>query len=402
MLSSPRLKKKDFNMPQPIRKHIQEIHEDIIKEPPFYTLLIDGGSLLFTSMRDESVNSDGVHYGGIYQFLLQVKMQLSKRHFSYVYVFFDDEYSGKLRYDLYKPYKANRDKHYGDYEPNMSDYMKEVNAKIKSMEAYLFNKGAKNTPKNKWEKLIDENFDRERNILMQMFEELYIRCYMDEVCEGDDLIAYYCKNRKPNEKIVIVSGDADLTQLLCDDIIIYNLNKKVFLSTNNFQTYFGFHPSNVLTRKIMIGDTSDNIGNIKGLSEDGLMKMMPEIKNKPVSVEDIKKRAGELIEERKSQKKKPLQLHENIVNGVSNKQYNGDFYEINKKIIDLSEPILTQEAKDIMDEMMYAPLDPSGRSFENLYGLIKHYNIGELLSETKFASFFGIFKTLEKENSLIK
>ena len=151
----------------------------------------------------------------------------------------------------------------------------------------------------------------------------------------------------------------------------------------------------------MIGDTSDNIGNIKGLSEEGLMKMMPEIKNKPVSVDDIKKRAGELIEERKKEKKKPLQIHENILNGVSNKQYDGDFYEINKKIIDLSNPILTKEAKKNIDNMMYAPLDPCGRSFENLYGLIRHYNIGDLLSETKFASFFGIFKTLENENRLI-
>ena len=373
----------------------------MIKEPPFYTLLIDGGSLLFTSMRDESVNSDGIHYGGIYQFLLQVKMQLSKRHFTYVYVFFDDEYSGKLRYDLYKPYKANRDKHYADYEPNMSDYMRQVNDKVKAMQDYLFNKNKGKTPKNKWEKLIDENFDRERAILMEMFEELYIRCYMDDVCEGDDLIAYYCKNRKPNEKIVIMSGDVDLTQLLCDDIIIYNLTKKVYLSTNNFFTYFGYHPSNVLTRKIMIGDISDNIGNIKGLSEEGLMKLMPEIKNKPVSVDDIKKRAGELIEERKKEKKKPLQIHENIINGIPNKQYDGDFYEINKKIIDLSNPMLTKEAKKNLDDMMYAPLDPNGRCFENLYELIRHYNIGELLSETKFASFFGIFKTLENENSLI-
>ena len=121
-------------MAQPVKKRIQEVHPEMIQEAPFRTLLVDGNSLLFVSMSDPKVNADHLHYGGIFQFLLQLRMMLTKGEFKYIYVFFDNEYSGYLRYKEYAPYKANRDKNYADY--GLSDYMKEVNAKVKGMMKY--------------------------------------------------------------------------------------------------------------------------------------------------------------------------------------------------------------------------------------------------------------------------
>ena len=65
-------------MSQPIRKKIQEEHPDLIKEKPFYTLLVDGNSLLFFSMVDPTINQNGVHIGGVFQFLLQLRMLINK------------------------------------------------------------------------------------------------------------------------------------------------------------------------------------------------------------------------------------------------------------------------------------------------------------------------------------
>ena len=393
-------------MAQPIRKIIQEQHSETIKEEPIYTLLVDGNSLLFSCFADNKVNSNGVHYGGVFQFLLQLKILLSKKAFDYIYVFFDNEYSGALRWQTYNLYKQNRDKHYADYF--VSDYMKEVNAKVRGMMDY-FNKKKGVAQKNNdrkqsdWDKFIDANFDRERDILCLMFNELYIRWNIDEVTEGDDQIAYYCLHKKPNEKIVIVSSDMDISQLLADDICIYNQKIKKFVTNKNFKENFGYDYRNVLVKKIFTGDTSDNIGNIKGLSEDGFMKLMPEAKDREVTVEEVKERARLLIEERKAEKKKPLQLHENIVNGISNKNYEGDFYEINKKIINLKQPILSKEAEETLDEMMYAPQDPDGRSFKNLYKIILDEKIEELMGDTKFASFFAPFRSFtEREEKRFK
>lgn len=388
---------------QPVKKQIQEAHQNLIYGTPTLTMLVDGNSLLFSSFADDKVNSDNVHYGAIFQFLLQLRIQLTKRQFDKIVVFFDDEYSGVMRYNLYHDYKLNRDKHYEDYY--VSDYMKQYNANLKAMQQHIFNKKNKNgeikpdREKSEWDKFIDANFDRERDILCMMLNELCIRWHMDEIVEGDDLIAFYCKNKKKNEKILIISSDMDLCQLLADDIMIYNQVKKIYVSNRNFKEYFGYVPENVLIKKVFCGDTSDNIGNVKGLSENGFFELMPEAKNRKVTIDEVKTRAQQLIDERISAKKKPYVLHENIVKGISNKKYDGDFYEINRLIIDLQNPLLTDDAKDEMDGLVNAPMDVTDRTTKNLLQIIYDNRIEEIMGDTKFATFFAPFKRIAEQET---
>lgn len=390
-------------MGQPVRKKIKETYGEEIGNKPIYTLLVDGNSLLKVAMRDEMLNSRGEHIGGVFQFLIQLKKLIVTRDWDYVYCFFDDTFSGILRYNLYKPYKANRDKHYEDYgkDEEMSDYYKAFNAKVEKISNYFkkkkYEEDIKAGKEVSQEDQDDANFKRERALLLYYLNELYIRWVKDEKgTEADDLIAYYIKNKKPEDKCVIVSADMDLTQLLSDDVYIYNPHLHKNITSKNFKKEFGYPYENVVTKKIMCGDTSDNISNISLLSENKLFEIMPEMKEKPVTVEEIIERAKNLCEERKNEKKKPLKVCENIINGVANKEYDGDFYEINRKIIDLSEPLLTKDAKEELDSMMYAPQDPDGRSFANIYKLIKEDGITELYDESKFSTFFSSFKPFIK------
>ena len=385
-------------MQQPVRKVVKEKYGEEIGLKPIYTLLVDGNSLMKVCMKDPKLNTKGEHVGGLFQFLLQLKKLMTTRDWDYVYCFFDDTYSGILRYKLYPYYKRNRDKHYEDYgkDETLSDYMKEYNARLDSMTRYFKKKAyerdvaAGKEPTQ--EEIDDANFKRERQRLFSYLNELYIRWIMDSNgTEADDLIAYYIKNRKPEEKIVIVSSDMDLSQLLCDDVYIYNPHLHKNITHKNFKREFGYDYRNVVTKKILCGDDSDNISNIAGLSEKKLFETVPEMLDRAVTVDEVIERAKKLIEERIASKKKPLKVHENIVNGVSNKDYNGDFYEINRKIIDLNEPLLTQEAKDEIDSMAYAVQDPSGRSFKHLYGLVLEDKIIDLMDENHFSSFFSSF-----------
>lgn len=381
-------------MAQPIRNKIKNAHPETTAKP-FYTLLVDGTNLLKLSFADPRVNTRGEHYGGIFQFLLQLKIFMAKRPFDYIYVFFDDEDSGMLRYRLYKEYKANRDKNYAEHD-GLSDYMKAVNEKVKQMQRYFFDKKQKKSqkPKSDKDKLVEENFARERDMLCRYFNELFIRWQMDTETEGDDLISYYVHHKKPEEMIYIMSADEDLTQLISDKVCIYNIRLKKPFSNKNFKEEKGFPHENVVLKKIFLGDTSDNIGNIRGLSEDRLMEMMPEIAERPVTVNEVKERARLLCEERIKQKKKPLQWQQNIVDGVSNKVYEGDFYEINNKLINLDMPLLTEGAEQELKEMMYNAQDPEGRSFSNLYKYILEDDITELRSDSAFSRFFIPFKQL--------
>lgn len=390
-------------MGQPVRKKIKETYGDEIGEKPTFTLLVDGNSLLKVSMRDEMINDRGEHVGGIFQFLIQLKKLMTTRDWDYVYCFFDDKFSGILRYNLYHDYKANRDKHYEDYgkDEGLSDYMREFNARIEGMTKYFKKKKYEHdlsSGKNISQKEQDDaNFSRERQRILHYLNELFIRWEMDEKgTEADDLIAYYIKNKKPGEKCVIVSADMDLTQLLSDDVYIYNPHLHKNITSLNFKKEFGYPYQNVVTKKILCGDSSDNISNISLLSEKKLFETVPEMLERAVTVEEVIEKARSLIQERIKDKKKPLKVYENIVNGVANKEYNGDFYEINKKLVDLSEPMLTPEAKEDMDAMMYAPQDPEGRSFSNIYRLVKEDGITELYDESKFSTFFSSFKPLIK------
>lgn len=377
-------------MAQPVKKVIKDIHPELSNKP-IYTLILDGTNILRRSFVSNKINTKGIHYGGIFQFLLSLKILLQQKTYDYIYVFFDDEDSGILRYEIYNDYKANRDKKYAQHSEEQSDYMKAINAKVKNMQDYFY---GKNKKKNKTpeEVIVDENFARERDRLFEYFNELYIRWIFNDKTEGDDLIAYYVLNKKPEEKIVIMSADEDLTQLISDTVCIYNPNLKKYLSKDNFKKYRDIPVENVLIKKIFCGDTSDNIGNIDGLSEKKLFDLMPEIKDRPITIEEVKERAKLLNEERVKEKKKPLKVYENIINGVSRKKYNGDFYEINDKIINLKKPLLTDEAKEELDEMRYAPQDPTDRSMQNLYKLVEEDDILELLDHDKFANFFSSFK----------
>lgn len=379
-------------MAQPIRKQIAKIHPELA-EKTIYTLLVDGTFILKVCEAASMKNSRGEEYGALFTFLIKLKTLLKKKDFDYVYVFFDDENSGILRYELYKEYKANRDKNYSMYLLGQSDYARRYNETMRNMRNAIVKKQKKREITDEEEqKKID--FARQRDLLMKYFEELFIRCMFDSETEGDDMIAYYVMNKKPNEKIVIATGDMDLSQLLASDVCIWNPKKNSFLTYDSFKTEFGYPSENVLIKKIFCGDASDNIGNIEGVSDIRLMEIMPEMKERPVTVDEIKERTRQLIEERISKKKKPLKYQENILEGKSKKQYDGDFYEINEKIINLRKPLLTDKAKEMIDEARYNAIDPEGRSLANMAAYMREDDITELLDDRKFASFFIEFNAL--------
>jgi 5'-3' exonuclease len=273
-------------------------------------------------------------------------------------------------------------------------YKKEQKKKKTENKVYSEEELAIMEERRKKKEIVDENFERERNLIMMYCVEMSIRVLFDDKTEGDDFIAYYVAHKKPEERVIIVSTDQDLTQLISPTVAVYNRSLKKYLNVKNFQKIKGYPVENVLLRKIFCGDTSDNIGNIKGLSENRLMELMPEIAERPVTIDEVKERAQKMIDERVKEKKKPLQWHENIINGVSNKEYNGDFYEINEKIINLKKPLLTKRAEEDIEAMMYAPMEPDDNSFSNLYQMIVRDGIENLIDANEFSRFFVPFKEL--------
>lgn len=383
-------------MTQPIPQKIQENNPDLIKPKQFNTLLVDGSNLLEISCIHKKLNSKGREIGGIYQFLLQLKLLLKKGNFRYVYVMWDGFNSGQLRHIYNTDYKANRDKNFSD--DNLSDYMKEVEAHIRYMEQKIFNKPRKSESEK-------ENFMWQREILIKCLDELCVRqCLYDEV-EADDFIGYYVSHKLPEENIVIFSNDRDLTQLIHkssinkdkDDVIIAIKPHKSdirFINSRNHIDEMGYHYENVVLKKVICGDTSDNIKGIKGVGEKTLLTNFPQFLSRKVTLEEVINGASLINEERKKNKQKPLKWAENIVNRVTDGVTGSKIYEINEKIIDLTNPLMHEGAKELLDNIMYAPLDTEERNIENLYNIIIENDIDELKNEVYFSNFFIEYKFL--------
>jgi len=356
-----------------------------------YTLLLDMNNIMKISLVNHEMNSDGKEYGMVMTALRMIGDVLKKKDFNYCIAAYDGIGSGVLRWKLYKDYKANRGKKYELHDPDLSDYEKKL---ILTQMIVLEKSREKREKSAKYQESDDENFERQKYILQNILEELCIRQYEFENVEGDDIISYYVKNKKDNEKVVIVSSDKDLTQLISDTVIIYNPRIKEFITKDNSIEKIGITHKNIVLEKILCGDVSDNIKGVKGLGEQTLLKLFPQIKADKLDLKAIIERSKELLIERKEAKKKPLKTLENIVNGVTDGCQGDNLYEINQKIIDLSEPLLTKEAEQGLSDVLYAPIDTNDRDMKNIYHIIESNGMNKLLDEDKFGDVFSSYSRI--------
>jgi 5'-3' exonuclease len=161
------------------------------------------------SLTDKRMNNSGEQYGGVVRFINRLGIILSKKDFDYCIVSWDGPGSGILRWRMYEDYKANRDKHYDmlNVETDYDKYFRDFQRKV--IEA----KKKKPTLRGETD---EEAFQRQKNIIQDILEELCIRQYEFEDVEGDDIVAYYV-NKPYSEKIMIY---------LC---YIDNTNKRILL-----------------------------------------------------------------------------------------------------------------------------------------------------------------------------
>lgn len=334
------------------------------------TLLVDGNSLYkrgFIGARNE-YNSKGEHIGGTYQFITVLRKLLNDNLYHNCYTFWDGEFSGKLRWEIYKDYKSGRGKDY-------------IN-------------GTK--PED-----VEEVY--QRKVVFNYLEELFVRQLIDEKVESDDFIAYYCKLRKDTEKITVITNDRDLCQLIDDNVRVYLLDLKTYVDKNTFKYYFDYHYTNVVLVKMLCGDNSDSIKGIKRVGVDTLLTHFPQLKEREVTLDEIIEQAKEIQENRVQNKKKPLKVLDNIINRTTDGIQGDKIYEINKVLIDLSNPLLTEESKINFNELITSKLSEDDRSIKNAYKMLKQDGIDKVIGQTRYKEYLLPFKKLmerEKNNNI--
>jgi DNA polymerase-1 len=154
--------------------------------------------------------------------------------------------------------------------------------------------------------------------------------------EADDVIAYMSKKlpQSPEDRAFIVSSDKDYLQLVTDQIIVYRPVEKEFYTKNIVREKFNLDPGNFILYKTLMGDASDALPGIKGLGEKSLFKLFPELSTHDLTFEDILD-----ISEEKMDKHV---IYARILHDI-------EMLENKYKIMDLSNPMMTDEDKEYVD-----------------------------------------------------
>ena len=290
------------------------------------TLLVDGNNLLkigFHGVKDYYHN--GNHIGGIWHFLNTIRRFIEEHNFDKIVVFWDGEGNSSKRKIIYPQYKENRIQEQNEF-------------KVQSF-----------------------TFQKER--VKQYLEEMFVRQVNVDNNEADDLIAYYCQIAE-NEKITIFSSDKDLTQLISENVSIYSPSaKQMYKNGDKIKLKEHEIPhNNILTYKILTGDKSDNIDGIYYLGDKTLFKLFPELLEQELTITDILSKAENLLKEDKENTALKNLLTGKTKSGI----YGDEYYEINKKIVDLSDPMIDDEGKEVVELYYTETLDPNGRGHRNL------------------------------------
>jgi DNA polymerase-1 len=294
------------------------------------TLLIDGNNLFtigFHGVRE--FYSEGKHIGGVFHFLNTIRLFLEKHNHDKVVVFWDGNENSLIRKNIYPRYKENRRISLDDHK----------------YESYLY--------------------QRER--VKEYLEEVFVRQCQVNQNEADDLIAHYTHIAK-DENMIIFSGDKDLTQLIGENVMLYSPVSKTYSKKGDLIHFknIDIPHNNVYVYKVLIGDTSDNIYGITNFGEKKLKTFFPNFDKRDYTLQEVLDEAKVLFEQNKS---KTLS---NLISGISKSGLVGDeFFEKTGKIIDLRNPLITDEGKTMVYEIYSERLDPTDRSYTNLLKLMR-------------------------------
>lgn len=129
--------------------------------------------------------------------------------------------------------------------------------------------------KNHFRTELEENYKKNRNIpeglghqfglIREACKCLNIPVLEHKEYEADDIIASICTHSSNEKRVMIITCDKDMFQLINDNVHIYNPIKKIVLKTEDVYEKFSVYPKDMTTYQAIVGDICDSIKGIKGL-----------------------------------------------------------------------------------------------------------------------------------------
>jgi len=195
--------------------------------------LIDGSAYIYRAYHAVAPlsNEDGMPTHAVFGFLNILKRLLKEKQPKYLAVAFDMR--GKVfRHEMYPEYKANR--------PPMPDDLAVQIPYIK-----------------------------------ELVRAMNIPCFETQGVEADDIIATAAKVLSAQgQKVVVVSGDKDLLQLVDDVVVMWDPMKDKVMDISAVKEKYHVKPEQLLDCYSLMGDSSDNVPGVPGVGPKTAEKLI--------------------------------------------------------------------------------------------------------------------------------
>lgn len=286
-------------------------------------LLIDSMNMFIRSFSFiNKFNLQGHHIGGLFGYLRSLGAMINEIQPTRVILVFDGEGNIHNKKNLYSDYKGTR--------------------KIKRITNWT---GFDN---------LEQESESMKDQMLRLID--YLKCLPVSISvidklEADDIIAYLAPKFTQS---IIVSADQDFLQLVNKKITVYSPIKKKYYTEIDVFEEFGVWPCNFLNKKIILGDTSDNVPKVPKIGLKKLYKLFPELtESKPISLQEI--------------------IDKSYIESDNNPWY-GDIYNfkhqlyINEKLMDLKSPNIPEQEKTKLDNLVLdKPYNFNKSKFINYY-----------------------------------
>jgi DNA polymerase-1 len=212
--------------------------------------IVDGSGFVYRAFyaSPEISSNDGMPVGAVYSFC-SILISLLGKHFSELFCIMFDAGRQTFRSKLYSAYKANR-----------TSIPDELRQQIPLMQSACVAFGIP-------------------TIKMDGFE-------------ADDLIATYSHRLSQNGYTVkIISNDKDLTQLIDENVYMFDPVKKKEIKFEDVFEKFGVSPSEMIYFQALVGDACDNIPGAKGIGPVAAARLI----EKYHTIDNMYENIGEIL-----------------------------------------------------------------------------------------------------------
>ena len=185
-------------------------------------------------------------------------------------------------------------------------------------------------------KQIDEDLIKQMPIARQAVDAMKLAHFEQAGFEADDVIGTVAKKaEKEGVKVVIVTGDKDLFQLVNDNIHIWNESKNIMFDSQKVYEKYGLYPDKIVDMLALMGDNCDNVCGIKGIGEKTAVKLINtygSVENIIANADSIKGKISQAVKDGANDvllSKKLVQLELNVPINVSmeDMKFNDNLFE---------------------------------------------------------------------------